>query len=95
MQLVSEKWMLVTVGVLTTVYTAGEANKMLAFNTTFNPSIVAITSEEIRPSYSSVTLFQMLKHVAFMLKGFHLAQQVRQYHCNWHMGEENAPENES
>ena len=87
-RVMDEQWLLLTLGVATKHYSGGEQDRMLAFRTTYSPLLFAITNTESEATYR--VLFQAGKHVAQSLTGANWEATVRQYHCDWHIGEDNA-----
>ena len=87
-RLMREQWGLCTVGVLAKEYAKGEQDRMPAFRTTFESIAYAVTNKESEDNYAH--LFRAVKQMALVLIGSDWTQRVRQYHCDWHLGEEAA-----
>ena len=87
-KLIREGWALCSVGTLSKVYSPGEPDRMPAFRTSFHSFAYAIVNKESEATYAF--LFKMVKHIAKMLVSADWHQCVRQYHCDWHIGEESA-----
>ena len=88
----TDQWILITVGVASKHYAEGEEDRSQVFRTTYTPLIFAIVNKENKENY--VAILRDVKHVARALTGDDWEQVVRQYHCDWHKGEELARQQE-
>ena len=86
-RMMREDWQLLSLGVLSKHYSVGD-EKMAATRTALNGFLFALTNKECRKSYS--LLFKSAKTVVQRLNGIDLKTCVRQYHADWHQGEEAA-----
>ena len=87
-RLMTEPWILLTLGVATKHYATGEDDHMKACRTTYNPLLFAIVNTESEATYRR--LFSAAKTVAQYLFQADWRIAVRQYHADWHAGENNA-----
>ena len=81
-------WVLISVGVLTKHYAQGESDKMPAWRTTYHVLSCAMVNKENEANYKF--LFRATKRAGFAMANIDLAAATRQYHCDWHSGEEAA-----
>ena len=87
-RLMFQQWILATLGTTSKQFSRGDDDHMTAFRTKYHPLIFAIMNIESEPTYRH--FFRCLKHVADKLLHVDLSSVVKQYHCDWHAGEENA-----
>lgn len=85
---VKNPYLLCTLGVISKHYASGERDRMPAFRSTFNPVMFAVTNKESEFTYRFLML--STKKVALKLNRMDLQTDVRQYHADWHKGEEAA-----
>ena len=83
-RLVRGEWVLLTLGVLSKHY--ARASSVYAFRTTFTPLMFALASKESSDTYG--LLLRSACHCASKLAGLDFTVAVRQYHADWHKGEE-------
>ena len=87
-RMMREQWIALTLGILSKRYGASRGDKIAAFRTTFSACFFAVTNTESEASYKF--LFKCARDVVQRLCGIDLTVAVRQYHGDWHAGEENA-----
>jgi hypothetical protein len=88
-RLIRDGWVLMTLGVLSKHHAQGEADNHACFRTSYLPWLFAVTSQECAESYDF--FFQHALCVAnTCCPGFVLESACRQYHGDWHKGEEKA-----
>ena len=81
-----EQWIVITLGVLSKRYGISKVDSLSAFRTTFSGCFFAISNKESAPAYKFV--FESACKVVQQLCDIKLAEVVRQYHADWHAGEE-------
>ena len=87
-RLLKKGWVLITIGVITKHYAPGEKANIPAFRSTYHELAFAIANKESKETYAFI--LQQLKRMVLILCHIDLATVVRQYHCDWHIGEHHA-----
>ena len=87
-RLLNGQWILTSVGVISKHYSRGEKDKMHSLRSTLHPLVFAIVNKESEQTYRA--LFQGVKHAVRKLTGEDWGMATKQYHCDWHAGEEKA-----
>ena len=85
-RLTNGDWIFLTLGVITKHYS--HSTDMYVFRSTYHPLLFAVTNKESQQTYSF--LFKAACRCAQDLCSLDLQAVVKQYHCDWHTGEEAA-----
>ena len=81
-----DAWVLLSLGVISKRFRRGEESHLEAFRSHFTGFMFCIANKESKHTYGA--FFSACKRVVSAVSGIDLAVQCKQYHADWHKGEE-------
>ena len=85
-RLIRNKWVVLTLGVIVRRHARGEKDALACCRVHFKPLMFAIANKESEPTYAR--FFEDAVKVAERFGFATFRQDVKQYHADWHCGEE-------